>query len=107
MSWRCVAGSALSSTKCGVLCKRKRIRDGSGTPLITTPGRCWRMYSDDAKTPRSYWIPGAYAPPWSEKRTPLLKAIEKEGIQGGKGDNNRVGRPRHIHDPGIQQEPRG
>jgi hypothetical protein len=33
-----------------------------------------------------------------------LKAIEKEGLQGGKGDNNWVGRHRHIHDPGIQQE---
>jgi hypothetical protein len=54
---------------------------------------------------RSYWIPGAYAPPWSEKRTSLLQAIEKEGLQGGKGDSNWVGRPRHIHDPGIQQEP--
>jgi SAM-dependent methyltransferase len=34
---------------------------------------------------RSYWIPGSYAPPWSEKRTSLFKAIEKEGLQGGKG----------------------
>src|SRR6516164_5006900 len=55
---------------------------------------------------RSYWIPGAYAPPWSEKRTSLLKAIAKEGLQGGKGDSNWIGRHRHIHDPGIQQEPR-
>src|SRR5262249_32858465 len=54
---------------------------------------------------RSYWIPGAYAPPWSEKHPSLLKAIAKEGLQGGKGDNNEVGRHRHIHDPGIQQEP--
>src|SRR5262252_8944568 len=54
---------------------------------------------------RSYWIPGSYAPPWSEKRTSLLKAIEKEGLQRGNGDNNEVGRHRHIHDPGIQQEP--
>src|SRR5262245_40116296 len=54
---------------------------------------------------RSYWIPGSYAPPWSEKRTSLLKAIAKEGLQGGKGDNSWVGRHRHIHDPGIQQEP--
>src|SRR5215510_11147221 len=53
---------------------------------------------------RSYWVPGSYAPPWSEKRTSLLKVIEKEGLQGGKGDNNWVGRHRHIHDPGIQQE---
>src|SRR5262252_873267 len=54
---------------------------------------------------RSYWIPGSYAPTWSEKRTSVLKAIEKEGLQGGTGDNNWVGRHRHIHDPGIQQEP--
>src|SRR5262245_17491458 len=54
---------------------------------------------------RSYGIPGAYAPPWSEKRTSLLKAIEKEGLQGGKGDSNWVVRHRQIHDPGIQQEP--
>jgi len=31
--------------------------------------------------------------------------IEKEGLQGGKGDNKWVGRHRPIHDPGIQQEP--
>jgi hypothetical protein len=35
----------------------------------------------------------------------LVKAIEKEGLQGGQGDNNWVVRHRHIHDPGIQQEP--
>src|SRR5215813_7084355 len=56
-------------------------------------------------THRSYWIPGSYAPTWSEKRTSLFKAIEKEGLQGGKGDNNWVVRQRHIHDPRIQQEP--
>ena len=56
-------------------------------------------------THRSYWIPGSYAPTWSEKRTSLFKAIEKEGLQGGKGDNNWVVRQRQIHDPGIQQEP--
>src|SRR5215468_10564041 len=54
---------------------------------------------------RSYWIPGSYAPTWSEKRTSLFKAIEKEGLQGGQGDNNWVVRHRQIHDPGIQQEP--
>ena len=31
--------------------------------------------------------------------------IEKEGLQGGKGDNKWVGRHRPIHDPGIHQEP--
>ena len=35
----------------------------------------------------------------------LLKAIEKEGLQGGEHDKNRVVRPRRIQDPGIQQEP--
>jgi hypothetical protein len=35
----------------------------------------------------------------------LFKAIEKYGLRGGKDDNNEVGRPRQIHDPGIQQEP--
>src|SRR5262249_55209508 len=53
---------------------------------------------------RSYWIPGSYAPTWSEKRTSIFKAIEKEGLQGGTGDNNWVGRHQQIHDPGIQQE---
>jgi len=33
-----------------------------------------------------------------------LKAIEKEGLQGGEHDKSPVVRPRHIHDPGIQQE---
>jgi xanthine dehydrogenase molybdopterin-binding subunit B len=50
-------------------------------------------------------MPGASAPPWSEKRTASLKVIGKEGLQGGKGDNHWGGRPRHIHAPGIQQEP--
>src|SRR5437660_11917722 len=34
----------------------------------------------------------------------LLKAIEKEGLQGGEHDKSPVVRPRYIHDPGIQQE---
>jgi IstB-like ATP binding protein len=34
-----------------------------------------------------------------------LKAIEKERLPGGTGDSNWVVRHRHIHDPGIQQEP--
>src|SRR5262249_24600285 len=54
---------------------------------------------------RSYWIPGSYAPTFPEKRTSLCKDIEKEGFQGGTSENNRVVRHRHIHDPGIQQEP--
>jgi REP element-mobilizing transposase RayT len=35
----------------------------------------------------------------------ILKAIEKEGLQGGEGDKSRGVRHRYIHDPGIQQEP--
>jgi hypothetical protein len=35
----------------------------------------------------------------------MFKAMEKEGLQGGEHDKNRVGRHREIHDPGIQQEP--
>jgi hypothetical protein len=35
----------------------------------------------------------------------IPKAIEKEGLYEGECDKRRVGRPRHIHDPGIQQEP--
>jgi hypothetical protein len=35
----------------------------------------------------------------------LVTAIEKEELQGGTGDNKEVRRPRHIHDPGIQQGP--
>src|SRR5262249_3996284 len=37
----------------------------------------------------------------------LFKTIEKEGLQGGKGDNDWVVRHRYIHAPGIQQEPPG
>jgi len=37
----------------------------------------------------------------------LVKAIEKWGLQGGKGDNKEVAWARHLHDPGIQQEPLG
>jgi hypothetical protein len=36
----------------------------------------------------------------------ILKAIENEGLYEGERDKSRGGRPRHIHDPGIQQEPR-
>jgi len=36
----------------------------------------------------------------------FFKAIEKEGLQGEKGDKKEVGQPQQIHDPGIQQEPK-
>jgi len=39
---------------------------------------------------RSYWIPGSYAPNIVREAQLLFKAIEKEGLQGGKGDNNWV-----------------
>jgi hypothetical protein len=45
MSSLSVADEAQSSTKCGALCKRKRIRDGSGMPLIITVGRCEQTFS--------------------------------------------------------------
>jgi hypothetical protein len=35
----------------------------------------------------------------------IFQTIAKEGLQGGEGDKSRVIRHRHIHDPGIQQEP--
>src|SRR4030095_6062536 len=35
----------------------------------------------------------------------IFKAIEKEVLQGGEHDKIRGGRHRHVHDPGIQQEP--
>jgi hypothetical protein len=35
----------------------------------------------------------------------LFKAIEKEGLQGGKGDNHWLYDIGKSHDPGIQQEP--
>ena len=35
----------------------------------------------------------------------FFQAIEKEGLQGGKGNKHEVEQPQHIHDPGIQQEP--
>jgi hypothetical protein len=41
-------------------------------------------------TGRSYWIPGSYAPSMVREAQLLFKAIEKEGLQGGKGDNNWV-----------------
>src|SRR5215472_17046442 len=28
----------------------------------------------------SYWIPGAYAPPWSEKQDPFLRPVKKKGF---------------------------
>src|SRR5215510_493106 len=42
--------------------QRKQIRDGSGTPLITAPGRYWPMCSDGAKTPSSSSCNSSWSP---------------------------------------------
>ena len=54
---------------------------------------------------RSYWNPGVLGSNVVQEASCLSQAIEKEGLQGGKGVNNEDGRPQHMHDPGIQQEP--
>jgi Alpha/beta hydrolase domain len=54
---------------------------------------------------RSYWIPGSYAPGIVREARLLFKAIEKEGLQGGKRDNHWLYDIGKSHDPGIQQEP--
>jgi transposase-like protein len=40
MRWRCVMGSAPSSTRCGATCTAQPIRAGDGMRWITTQGRC-------------------------------------------------------------------
>jgi hypothetical protein len=55
-------------------------------------------------TKRSYWIPGVLGFNVVREGPCLFKPIENEGLQGGKRDNNEVGRPRPIYAPGIQQE---
>src|SRR2546426_10482694 len=57
-----------------------------------------KAYTDDNLF-RSYWIPGSYAPSIVREAQLLFKAIEKEGLQGGKGDNNWVVRHRQIPRP--------
>lgn len=37
--------------------------------------------------------------------THFLSSLKKKGFKEERATKNRVGRPRHIHDPGIQQEP--
>src|SRR5438132_10002186 len=48
---------------------------------------------------RSYWIPGSYTPSIVREAQLLFKALEKEELQGGKGDNNWVVRHRQIPRP--------
>src|SRR5205807_6990151 len=49
--------------------------------------------------PTLLWIPGSYAPSIVREAQLLFKAMEKEGLQGGKGDNGWVVRHRHIPRP--------
>jgi len=58
-----------------------------------------RQFSAHTIASRSYWIPGSYAPNIVREAQRLFKAIEKEGLQGGKGDNNWVVRHRQIPRP--------
>jgi hypothetical protein len=37
----------------------------------------------------------------------MFQAVEKEGLQEGENDTRRIVHHRQLHDPGIQQEPRG
>jgi hypothetical protein len=86
--------------------KNKSFKEVSMTKVaLDAVGTSTTLESNKSLQLRSYWIPGSLAPTLSEEVQYLFKAIEKEGLQGGKGDNNEVGRPRQIHDPGIQQEP--
>src|SRR5207245_5386690 len=57
------------------------------------------MGTKSSKRQRSYWIPGSYAPSIVREAQLLFKAIEKEGLKGGKGDNNWVVRHRQIPRP--------
>ena len=36
----------------------------------------------------------------------FFQAVAQEGLQGGKGDTHEVEQPQHLHNPGIQHEPR-
>jgi len=53
---------------------------------------------------RRNWIKSSLGSRIVREAQLLLKAIEKEGLQGGEHDKSPVVRPRHIHAPGIQQE---
>jgi len=56
---------------------------------------------------RSSWMPGSYASALSEKRNACCKALEPSELHEGEQGQSQVFHPRHIHDPGIQQEPPG
>ena len=54
---------------------------------------------------RSYWIPGSYAPALSEKQNAFLRLLKNKGFKEENVTKFGGGRHRHVHDPGIQQEP--
>jgi len=91
-------------------CRAHRTLVGISTPFLYQGQRSVngfervKVYSPSCrisiyKVCRSYWIPGSYAPSIVRKAQLLFKAIEKEGLQGGKGDNNWVVRHRQIPRP--------
>src|SRR5215831_17813963 len=53
------------------------------------------------------WDSGGFSSNGVREAQRILKTIDTEDMPGGWGDNNGVVRHRHIHDPGIQQEPNG
>jgi hypothetical protein len=54
---------------------------------------------------RSYGIPGSYAPMWSGQRSSFVRPLNNKNFEEKRVTKKRVGRSRHMHDPGIQQEP--
>ena len=51
------------------------------------------------------WDSGVFSSNGVRAAQRILKTIDTEDIPGGWGDNNGIVRHRHIHDPGIHQEP--
>ena len=51
------------------------------------------------------WDSGGFSSNGVREAQRILKTIDTEDIPGGWGDNNGIVCHRHIHDPGIQQEP--
>ena len=45
---------------------------------------------------------GVFGFPMAQEFSRIFEALEKSGLTGRDRDTNRVIRPRHVHDPGIQ-----